>query len=48
MLFQTLVRPSNLAKLYGFLLNASHAMDGTLQSTVVVMDNLNQKEMSGI
>jgi len=42
-MFQTLVRPSHLAKLYGFALHA----DGNLQSTVMVMGNLNQKEMSG-
>ena len=47
-MFQTLVRPSHLAKLYGFALHASDAMDGNLQSTVMVMDNLNQKEMTGI
>jgi hypothetical protein len=48
MLLQTLVRTWDLAKLYGFVLHASDAMDGNLQFTIMVMDSLKQKEMSGI
>jgi hypothetical protein len=47
-LLQTLVRTWDLAKLYGFVLHASDAMDGNLQFTIMVMDSLKQKEMSGI